>query len=219
LHGKTIGDLLIPSFKEAIKNASFVLNTKSDSSFLYLPPFLDNIGDDRLSDITTRIAYKPLQKFTISVMRQYGYVDIRRTKSSFWDADSSCWKVEELLLPYYDDKPFLLTPKILVSNKVNWSSFSWAIEGGLVYYIQQHFDESEFESSRVNNKPERISLKFIKTQILVKYRSLDEFCKRNLDIYESHAKYKCVNILDLYYVKYEKRNKKREDFKSNQRSK
>ncbi|MCK9160553.1 MAG: hypothetical protein WCR45_05155 [Bacteroidaceae bacterium] len=206
LHGNCIGDILKDSFVQAIQNIPLIEDSKS---MLFVAPFLENIGNDRLSDITTRIAYLPLQQYTLKICKKYNYRDLRPTKVTFWDDTANKWKEDSLLLPYYGANPFLLTPKILVSSQVEWSSFSGAIKNAVVYYIQQYIKESEF-ASYFDEKRCFPSIKKIIEIIISRYKTLHEFCSRNIDYYTTDYKYKMKDILDFYFIhKFTQKTKKK----------
>lgn len=80
-----------------------------------LPLFVEGVGNDITSDITTRISFGPLAHFTSDVLQQFpeftaGSHKVRDFQRQVWDADNRTWIQKTVTLPIVDGKPLLLMP-------------------------------------------------------------------------------------------------------------
>ncbi|MFC0680527.1 hypothetical protein ACFFGH_22060 [Lysobacter korlensis] len=78
--------------------------------------FVDGVDRDITSDVTTRIIYGPLAKFTESMMNAYpqftaGHHEVRVYGKQVWNPVDRIWDREQVALPVVDGKPLLLVPK------------------------------------------------------------------------------------------------------------
>lgn len=81
-----------------------------------LPLFVEGVGDDLTSDLTTRIIYGPLAVFTQRMLEEYPQftssgTSLERVRAVTWNATAREWTEEEFNLPSVDQKPLLLVPK------------------------------------------------------------------------------------------------------------
>jgi len=81
-----------------------------------LPLFVDGVDRDITSDITTRIIYGPLARFTEAMIATYPQFrgndhEVRRFRRQVWDPAKREWAVETFILPVANGKPLLLVPK------------------------------------------------------------------------------------------------------------
>ncbi|MGW6004374.1 hypothetical protein ACWFNS_09170 [Oerskovia enterophila] len=81
-----------------------------------LPVFVEGVDRDITSDITTRIIYHPLARFTEAMIHTYPQftagTNVAQTYSKqVWDPVAREWTTADVLLPVIDGKPVLLVPK------------------------------------------------------------------------------------------------------------
>lgn len=80
--------------------------------------FIDGIGHDRVSDITTNIVRRPLIEFTQDAAAFYGIKLSQDVASSrCWNSSLQKWEVEFADLPTVQSGPLLLVPKCLVRRR------------------------------------------------------------------------------------------------------
>lgn len=79
---------------------------------------LDNVGDDRISDMTTRIIFDVLAEFTIEMMVTYPSLNAGATKaaSEVWVPAAGRWQSRNFELPFAEGKQLLLVPLHWVSK-------------------------------------------------------------------------------------------------------
>lgn len=81
----------------------------------HLPLFVDGVDRDITSDVTTRIMFAPLARFTESMISRYPEFTtnghhVRKVTCQVWDPATLTWSEEEFTLPIADGKPLLLIP-------------------------------------------------------------------------------------------------------------
>ena len=80
-----------------------------------LPLFVEGVGHDITSDITTRIVFGPLAEFTADMLVQFpeftaGSHQVGSFQRQVWDPNSRTWSQKTVTLPLVDGKPLLLIP-------------------------------------------------------------------------------------------------------------
>jgi hypothetical protein len=80
--------------------------------------FVDGVGHDRISDITTNIVRGPLIEFTQDAARYYGIPLAKNVASArCWNSSLRSWEVGFVDLPKLKTGPLLLVPKCLVRRR------------------------------------------------------------------------------------------------------
>jgi hypothetical protein len=82
----------------------------------HLPLFVEGIDKDITSDVTTRIIFEPLARFTKAMVQKYPQFTSGRNKTDFfrrqvWNVAGKEWIEKDLELPVAREKPLLLLPK------------------------------------------------------------------------------------------------------------
>ncbi|PPG67756.1 hypothetical protein C5C31_13925 [Rathayibacter rathayi] len=80
-----------------------------------LPLFVDGIDRDITSDVTTRVIYSALARFTASMIQTYPQFtaaghEVREIEKQVWDPSSLRWTTSDVLLPMANGKELLLVP-------------------------------------------------------------------------------------------------------------
>lgn len=96
-----------------------------------LPLFIENVGADRTSDISTRIIYEVLCDFTEQMTIQYPQFatkgdGIKSVVRQFWDRSTRTWVMRNVNLPHWNGKPLVLLPK-------TWTRRNLLMTGGRYY--------------------------------------------------------------------------------------
>ncbi len=108
--GKGFGHDLETQFWSALRTNSACQNAvvhQLEDTRLYL----DHVGDDRISDMTTRIVFNVLAEFTTEMMDTYPTLGVGATKARMdtWTNETG-WKSTEFELPYCAGRQLLLVP-------------------------------------------------------------------------------------------------------------
>lgn len=75
--------------------------------------FVDGVGNDLVSDLTTRIVFDVLVDFTAQMMVRFPSLAVGATTQNvpLWDPTSSSWRPTEVPLPYVAPHQLLLVPR------------------------------------------------------------------------------------------------------------
>lgn len=80
-----------------------------------IPLFVEGIGNDITSDLTTRVIFEPLVDFTNDCVSKFpqltGGTGLKQVTRQVWDPFSSTWVPKKVILPTVDGKPLLLVPE------------------------------------------------------------------------------------------------------------
>ncbi len=125
-----------------------------------LPLFVEGIGPDITSDITTRIVYEALAMFTAHIVETFPQFSsnrhaVRSFERQIWDPDALSWTTKRFELPVAANKPLLLVP-------LNWARPGLLMTSGRFYgttvlsYAQR--EQTVFVSGHVI-KPSKDTLK------------------------------------------------------------
>ena len=114
-----------------------------------LPLYIDGVGDDITSDITTRIIYGPLARYTAEMVRRYPEFSSHGHKlvtirSQAWDPSTREWVVAAFTLPVAHGEPLLLVPTSWARSGMLMSARRF-YETSVLTYVQ---DEQAVLNSR-----------------------------------------------------------------------
>jgi hypothetical protein len=106
-----------------------------------VPVFVEGIDKDITSDLTTRIIFEPLVKFTQAMLNKYpeftqGSHEVRSFQRQVWSPSRSRWRLKPLDLPIAWDKPLLLVPKYWARPRLLMSTGRY-YETSLLSYVQE----------------------------------------------------------------------------------
>lgn len=96
-----------------------------------LPLFVDGVDRDITSDVTTRIMYGPMARFTEQVIVEYpeffsGDHQVKTFRKQVWNPDSCEWDDEVFTLPVVNGKELLLVP-------IGWARPTLLMSSGRYY--------------------------------------------------------------------------------------
>lgn len=115
IQGNNVGEVLKDEIITALQN-SFAIKTGILSHFGDVELFIDQIGIDRISDITTKIIKDVLIEFTQDQCNIFSsHIKLHKIKQrDIFDYKTLKWLDKEVLLPVFDGIPIILVPKTLV---------------------------------------------------------------------------------------------------------
>ena len=105
-----------------------------------LPIFIKGIGNDITSDITTRIVYDALAKFTENCMEQFPELrakDMKLVHKHIWDPSSRKWVEQTYQLPAIGNIPVILIPQGWADVRLLGLSERFFSKSVLDYRIEQ----------------------------------------------------------------------------------
>lgn len=129
--------------------------------------FIDDIGPDRVSDMTTNIIRKLLLKYTKDQCELLD-IDLIPNQSSgyFWETSTNTWEIDYTDRLVINGKPILLVPKIFVSFHKNFSAQKYLQHDALNFLKNDHLNrDSSLVQIRTLRSGEIIKKPPTKTQI------------------------------------------------------
>lgn len=113
-----------------------------------LPLFVNGIGKDITSDVTTRIMFGPLARFTEDMLVKFpeftsGGHKVGKFKRQVWNPAAREWDEETFTLPIANDKPLLLVP-------LGWARRNLLMSAGR-YYETSVLSFAQFEQAVVGS--------------------------------------------------------------------
>ncbi|MCT3697269.1 hypothetical protein [Elizabethkingia anophelis] len=197
--GNSVGDKikpkLITELFSLINDKNAHITNIEDMEF-----FIDNVGEDRISDITTKIIKSVLIDFTIKECKKH---KIKETQTFFqkdiWNHKTGEWESKSVELPCYNNKPIILVPKNIVrlkggSKNIASCFYRFAIrdyvmnnpdllkeifptgkdESHLRKDVKNHFPKSKDVLNDWNNKFPLLMVNFKSNYLKEKIRPLDD---------------------------------------------
>ena len=180
-------DLLV-IFDEAIKIKDYIED---------MPDILvlaENVGPDKVSDLTTNIIYEELLEFTIGIIVKYD-LDIELIKKRKWifDVDKQEWQKKEILVPCIDNEEILFIPDKLTAS---FEIFSYeSVYNQLVYPFYKTNTSIHRLVRLLKNKEERPDCKRIKERYPMKRETVKNFKQ---EYTEKYKEYKVEMIKDYW---------------------
>lgn len=112
---------------EATKIFTYIINSKAIESGIVshmedIPVFVENIGKDKISDLTTNVIRMHLIEYTKAQCKLHGIPLTENIQSGyFWDREKLCWDniLTEMLV--INDRRILLVPKGVVSYSFRYT--------------------------------------------------------------------------------------------------
>ena len=99
--------------------------------------FVEGIGTDKISDITTNIIRRLLIEYTQKQCELHNIkLEGNLPSGRYWDIEERIWKNEYVELPIYNEKPIILVPKYSVRRSLSINSQEY-YSHHIVNYIQQ----------------------------------------------------------------------------------
>lgn len=79
--------------------------------------FAENVGPDKVSDLTTNIVYEELLNFTILIIYKYKLdIEFRKKKKWIFDEGKNMWQIKELNIPFVDNEEIIFLPREWISK-------------------------------------------------------------------------------------------------------
>lgn len=115
-NGNSVGDKIKPKFEYALTNSILlkygVLKNLGDFDL-----FIDDVGCDRISDITTKIIKSVLIEYTQEQCVIYNIPMVEVQQKHLFDMTSLKWTEKKVKLPVYLGKPVIFVPKDIVRRE------------------------------------------------------------------------------------------------------
>lgn len=114
-HGASLG-IGSRIWETLITDVEFLVRTGVLRRIEDLPLFVEGVDRDITSDVTTRIIYHPLARFTEAMLEVFPHFTaagnrVHSYTKQVWDPRAREWTTADVVLPVVDGRPLLLVPK------------------------------------------------------------------------------------------------------------
>lgn len=135
--GRGVGSFQADLLADAIRNSvAFESGKLEDLSELAL--YVEGIGRDKVSDLTTNIIRSQLVDYTKNQCGVFGVSRFDYAGPPLWDAKTKEWKSVTIQLPYIGKKPVLLVPKTIVRRTLSLNSSEFYSKHVLTFLQAEH---------------------------------------------------------------------------------
>ncbi|MFC5482059.1 hypothetical protein, partial [Microvirga aerilata] len=153
--------------------------------------FIDGIGPDKISDLTTNLIRAPLIKYT---HEQCDLHNVPLTKhvpiAPVWDPDTRDWRSEYQDLPVVAGIPVILVPKVLVRLKLSLNSQEYYNGTVLNFLKSEHLASNSGLVRLLKNKSRKVFKKDLKQKHPFSKEFLTEVTQKNPRLLEFYKELK-----------------------------
>jgi hypothetical protein len=123
----------------------------------HIPLFVDGVDRDITSDITTRIVFEPLARFTQAMVRKYPEFSQNGHRLStyvrpVWNIRAAKWAEKSLELPEAEDKALLLVPRYWAQHRLLMSHGRY-YDTALLSWVQEQLAVVDKRTGRLRKDP------------------------------------------------------------------
>lgn len=138
--GRGVGSFQGEQILEALrKSVAFKSGLLSDLAEAEL--FIEGIGRDKISDLTTNIIRGPLLRYTKEQCDLHGVRTKRVATAAAWQPSRSQWESGYASLPVVNGKPILLVPKFSVRQRLSLESQEF-YNHHMVEFLRSEYQDS-----------------------------------------------------------------------------
>lgn len=181
---------LVKIYDEAIKIKDYIID---------MPDILvlaENVGPDKVSDLTTNIMYEELLQYTENIANKYN-IDIEYAEKEKWifDFDTERWIKKKVMVPCIEDEEIIFLPKEIVSS---YEIFSYQnMYRSLVYPYYKLHTSVHGLIKILKSGERRPDCKKISKKYPLNRKTISEFVQTN---YEDYQVYKEA-LINNYWKK------------------
>lgn len=158
--GNSVDKKIAYKFYIVLKEYPLLMKDGVIGSFEDFSLHVDYIGDDRTSDITTRIVYEVLASYTAEQCARHGIETVQTSvKKTYWDLNTHSWREAYFNLPVFNGREILFTPEELVSEHVSLANYDNFVEMGILNYYRKRYYITEIgDLQTFRNKKDKVRL-------------------------------------------------------------
>jgi len=185
-------------YTEAKKLFNKILQSKASKTGLLndlsdLSLFVEGIGRDKISDMTTNIIRKELILYTQAQCEIHNIKIQKRPSGKYWNIKQKMWSQEYLDLPICNEQIIILVPKYIVRYDLEMNSEEYRSKFVLEFLQAEHLRaDDSLVSILKNNKGEEINRKVYK-------KTVDEYYPKNKDFLAEFS-HKNPEIIEEYKI-------------------
>ncbi|WP_146227467.1 hypothetical protein [Pseudoroseicyclus aestuarii] len=156
--GRGVGSQQAKSLIDAIKKSkAFETGQLQDLSELAL--YVDGVNRDKVSDLTTNIIRRQLERYTGDQCRLHGIPLSDYNGPPLWDSAKLEWISSTVKLPFIEQNPILLVPKAIVRRSLSLNADDFYRKQILDFLQVEHVNAHSSLSRLVRGKPASVQIK------------------------------------------------------------
>jgi hypothetical protein len=149
--------------------------------------FIDGIGADKISDITTNIIRRHLIAYTQRQCELHNIELRHRVSSGFmWDEDRRIWREVYTFLPSYKGQRLLLVPKVFVRRRPALESQEYLEHHVLTYLQAEHLQAGSALVEVFKNGRRRVTKTSLKQNYSCSKEWMAQFSAEHLEVLENY---------------------------------
>lgn len=139
---------------------------------------VENIRNDKISDIALNIIRKELVDYTLLQCKRYK-IKTGQDSVTFWNSEKEEWDSVIMERPLYSGKGLILVPKTFVSARLLINSDSYYIFSYLPYKQQEHLNNPSLGLVQIVKGEPRVTKKDLKKEYPNTKKRLNDFTNNN----------------------------------------
>lgn len=177
--GRGIGPKQANALYQALCNSKAVeqgiLEHLEDCSLL-----IENIGPDKISDMTACILRGPLAEYTLDQCELHD-VEVHECNPGgpIWNAERGRWEAQDLPLPVFRSTPLLLVPKRAVRKYIEISSPSFYEVCMVPYHQAEHLDAGDSLVTTLKSGERRVYARDVKERHPYSRAEVNAYIQKN----------------------------------------
>ena len=139
--------------------------------------FVEGVGPDKISDLSTNVLREPLMAYTKSICDIYDIQTRKVAMPPFWDAEEEMWKSGYADMPIINNAPVLLVPKSLVRQRLCLDSqeyYNYYLD-----YLQAELEPRASLASALRGKSGRVTKERVKERYPFDKTQLAKFAQEH----------------------------------------
>jgi hypothetical protein len=133
--------------------SSHAFKTGQLSDFSEMALFVDGVGRDKISDLTTNIIRRHLLEYTDLQCNLYSIKQYEYSGPPIWNPDTLQWEARIVMLPRIQESPVLLVPKWIVRRQMSLDYSEFYNKQITDFLVAEHLDARSSLVSLVKGKP------------------------------------------------------------------
>jgi hypothetical protein len=180
--GHGVGDKQAMALIDAIRRSE-AFRTGQLEDFSEAELFVEGVGPDKISDLSTNVLRQPLMSYTKSVCDIYDVQTRNVAMPPYWDAEEERWKSGYAEMPLINNLPVLLVPKSLVRRRLCLDSqeyYNYYLD-----YLQAELEPQVSLASALRGKSGRVTKERVKEQYPFDKTQLAKFAQEHPGQFEN----------------------------------
>ena len=179
------GDLILQALRNSVAFKTGLLSDLAEAEL-----FIEGVGRDKISDLTTNVIRGPLLQYTKAQCDLHGVPTSRVATAPSWQPQSSRWESTYAPLPVIGHKPILLVPKFSVRQRLSLESQEF-YNHYMIEFLQSEYEHGSSGLVQVlKSGRRRVYKKDVKARHPFVKDDLAKFVTEHPEVLEAYKKLK-----------------------------